>query len=400
MSTVHLVPVAIVYDQLYEVRTMAAEEQGAEKRPESFGWALGYARAQGRGMGAVHVRFGELLPLAEGLEASDGSVEKLAFEVCHRINRATPLTANSLVSLALLGVDDRALSVDQTVALLAPLLDYLDRRGLEVAGDVDLRTRDGVRATLDGLTGNGVLRRDGASGGHPRTPGAGAEPVWSVARHLEAAFYRNAGIHFFVNRAIVEMVALRVADENAPGPLESAWAEALHLRDLLKFEFFFARKRDFAVELAGELDLFDSGWSTRGEDPGEVWERLIGTGLFLAHRVLRSFLEVYLVVAERLAESGAVAAGDEEAFVAAGVGVSRQWHLQGRLASPESASKELFRTGWLLAVNRGLLGDPAVDASLSGRRAAFAAEVAEALARVDRVREAAVAALALERVRP
>jgi glycerol-3-phosphate O-acyltransferase len=105
-------------------------------------------------------------------------------------------------------------------------------------------------------------------------------------------------------------------------------------------------------------------------------------------------------VAERLAESGAVAAGDEEAFVAAGVGVSRQGQLQGRLASPESASKELFRTGWLLAVNRGLLGDPAVDASLSGRRAAFAAEVAEALARVDRVREAAVAALALERVRP
>ncbi len=383
---VHLVPVAIVYDQLYEVRTMAAEEHGAEKRPESFSWALGYARAQGRGMGTVHVRFSEPLPLAEGLEASDGSVEKLAFEVCHRINRATPLTANSLVSLALLGVDDRALSVDQTVALLAPLLDYLDRRGLEVAGDVDLRTPDGVRATLDTLTGNGVLRREGA----------GPEPVWSVARHLEAAFYRNAGIHFFVNRAIVEMVALRVAGQNPPEPLESAWAEALHLRDLLKFEFFFARKRDFAVELAGEIDLFDSDWSTRGEDPGEVWERLIGTGLFLAHRVLRSFLEVYLVVAERLAESGAVAAGDEDAFVAAGVGVSRQWHLEGRLASPESASKELFRTGWLLAVNRGLLGDPAVDASLSGRRAAFAAEVAEALARVDRVREAAVAALPLE----
>ena len=112
--------------------------------------------------------------------------------------------------------------------------------------------------------------------------------------------------------------------------------------------------------------------------------------------MLRSFLEVYLVVADRLAASGAVAAEDEEAFVTAGVGVSRQWHLQGRLASPESASKELFRTGWLLAANRSLLGDPAVDASLSGRRAAFAAEVAEALARVERVREAAVAALPLE----
>ncbi len=381
---VHLVPVAIVYDQLYEVRTMAAEEHGAEKRPESLGWALGYARAQGKGLGSVHVRFGEPLRLAEGLEASEQSVEKLAFEVCHRINRATPLTANALVSLALLGVDDRALTVEQTAALLGPLLDYVQRRDLEVAGDVDLGTPEGVRATLDALTAHGVLRQDDF----------GSEPIWTVARPLEAAFYRNGGIHFFVNRAIVEMVALRVAEETPEDPLEEAWAEALRLRDLLKFEFFFARKRDFAAELAGELVLYDSDfsgtprapdWNAPGVDPGQVWKRLTATGLFLAHRVLRAFLESYLVVAERLVEGGPVVAEDEEAFVSACVGVSRQWLAQGRLGSPESASKELFRTGWRLAANRGLLGDPATDAGLADRRAAFAAEVAAALARVERV---------------
>jgi glycerol-3-phosphate O-acyltransferase len=376
ISTVHLVPVAIVYDQLYEVRTMAAEEHGAEKRPESLGWALGYARAQGKGLGAVHVRFGEPLSLAEGLEASDQPVEKLAFEVCHRINRATPLTANALISLALLGVDDRALTVAQTAEVLAPLLDYLARRGLEVAGDVDLATPEGVRATLDALTAHGVLRQGDF----------GPEPIWTVARPLEAAFYRNGGIHFFVNRAIVEMVALRVAEEDPGGDtMEGAWAEALRLRDMLKFEFFFARKRDFATELAGELALYDSDWTARGADPGQVWKRLTASGLFVAHRVLRSFLEAYLVVAERLVGAGAVAPEDEDAFVSACVGVSRQWHAQGRLHSPESASKELFRTGWRLAANRGLLGDPAADAPLAGRRAAFAAEVAGALTRVERV---------------
>ena len=388
VGKVHLVPVAIVYDQLYEVRTMAAEDRGAEKRPESFGWALGYARAQGRGLGAAHVRFGEPLALAEGLETSEGSVEKLAFEVCHRINRATPLTASAMVSLALLGVDDRALTVEQTRAVLAPLLGYLARRSLEVAGGVDLSRAPGVRATLDALTGQGVLRQD--------TSDADSNLVtWSVARHLEAAFYRNAGIHFFVNRAIVEMVALRVADQAPTAPLETAWAEALHLRDLLKFEFFFARKRDFAVELAGELDLFDPEWSTRRDGPGEVWKGLTGSGLFLAHRVLRPFLEAYLVVAERLVESGASVPGDEEAFVSACVDVARQWQRQGRLASPESASKELFRTGWRLAVNRRLVGDPGdrADTGLAGRRADFVAEVSDALARVERVREAATAVL-------
>src|SRR5919106_1070616 len=176
------------------------------------------------------------------------------------------------------------------------------------------------------------------------------------------------------------MVALRVAEERPADPLESAWAEALHLRDLLKFDFFFARKRDFTGELARELDLYDPDWSGRRDDPGEVWGRLTATRLFLAHRVLRSFLEAYLVVAERLKDSGAVVAGDEEDSVSAGVGLSRQWLLQRRLASPESASKELLRTGWRLAANRGLLGDPAADPTLAGRRDAFAAEVAATLA--------------------
>ena len=37
----------------------------------------------------------------------------------------------------------------------------------------------------------------------------------------------------------------------------NAWDEALRLRDLLKFDFFFARRRDFAVELQAELALID-----------------------------------------------------------------------------------------------------------------------------------------------
>ncbi|MGH9042446.1 MAG: glycerol-3-phosphate 1-O-acyltransferase, partial [Acidimicrobiia bacterium] len=161
----------------------------------------------------------------------------------------------------------------------------------------------------------------------------------------------------------------------------------------LKFEFFFAPKRDFAAELGAELALYDSDWDQPGGDPAQVWKRLTASGLFVAHRVLRSFLEAYLVVAEQLHGTGSVAAGDEEDFVSRCVGVARQWHLQGRLASPESASKELFRAGWRLSANRDLLGDPAGDSDLAGRRAAFAAEVADTLGRVERVREAAAGVL-------
>jgi hypothetical protein len=40
-------------------------------------------------------------------------------------------------------------------------------------------------------------------------------------------------------------------------PLVAATHEALRLRDLLKFDFFFSRSRDFAAELAAELAIID-----------------------------------------------------------------------------------------------------------------------------------------------
>src|SRR5439155_2769641 len=83
---VYLVPVSIVYDQLPEIGKVAAEDRGKPKTPESLGWLVGYARSQGRPLGRAHVSFGEPVPLGRTL-AQDDSVPKVAFDVCHRINR-------------------------------------------------------------------------------------------------------------------------------------------------------------------------------------------------------------------------------------------------------------------------------------------------------------------------
>ena len=58
-----IVPVAIVYDQQHEVEAISEEEGGGSKRPESIGWLWSFARAQSRGRGGAHVRFGEPLSL-------------------------------------------------------------------------------------------------------------------------------------------------------------------------------------------------------------------------------------------------------------------------------------------------------------------------------------------------
>src|SRR6266568_1346818 len=269
-----LVPVSIAYDQIQDVAGYAAEERGGRKRAESFGWFLRFVRALRRRYGNIYIRFGEPLSLARALGPPDPGAEpdaneqslalqKLAFAVSARINRVTPITATSLVALALLGVSSRALSVAETIASLRNLLDYVRRRDLPTAGALDLDTPDGVRRALDALIENGVVT----------CFAEGPEAVYAIGpdKHLIASYYRNTIIHFFVNGAIAELALLRAAEDGVADPTDEFWDEARRLRDLLKFEFFFADKEVFREELRAEVRLHDPEWERRvAEGPAAI----------------------------------------------------------------------------------------------------------------------------------
>jgi glycerol-3-phosphate O-acyltransferase len=379
IDDVKLIPVSIVYDQLHEVGAIAAEEHGVPKTPESLSWLVGYARAQGRGFGKVRIEFGETLSLREALEEDRDrghEVERVAFEVSHRINRATPITETALVTLALLGSEERALTLEELRVTLEPLLDYVRVRQLPTTGALDLNTTEGIAKALDALGRHGVVAHyDG-----------GSDPVWWIgpSRHLEAAFYRNSVVHFLLGRAIAELVLVRVSEAQMPDAVVDGWEEALRIRDLLKFEFFFARKQVFGQELREELELIDPGWERRAGEPGAAQDALERSRLLLAPRVLASFLEAYLVAAERLAARDPAAPVEEKAFVARCLGVAHQQRLQGRLKSTESISRELFSNALKLAANRGLLDEDAAD--LPERREALAEELRTLVRRVNRLR--------------
>ncbi len=381
VQDVMLIPTSIVYDQLYEVEDIAAQERGAQKTPESLSWLVGYARAQGRGFGEVRIQFGQPLSLREALEHAGEQahqVERVAFELCHRINRATPITETALVTLSLLGVEDRAMTLSEVRHTLLPLLEYVRTRQLPTTGRLDLGTERGVERALAALRRHGVVR----------CFEGGTEPVWSIGpeRHLQAAFYRNSVVHFLLGRAIAELVLVRVSELEAEGPdaVIDGWEEALRIRDLLKFEFFFARKRDFGEELRSELELLAPGWERLAKQPGAAWQALENARPLLAPRVLASFLDAYLVVAERLAGRDPELPVQKDVFVTRCLGVGEQWRLQGRLSSAESISRELFSNALKLADNRGLLNPQA--AQLRERREQFADEVRALAQRVKKLR--------------
>ncbi|MCU0265494.1 MAG: 1-acyl-sn-glycerol-3-phosphate acyltransferase [Actinomycetia bacterium] len=389
-----LVPVAIVYDQQHEVEAISFEESGGTKTPESIGWLVGFARAQSRRRGRAHIRFGPPVSLREALgEAASraGSadptevVPRVAFEVAHRINAATPITPAALVTFALLDNDDRAMTLAETLDVLEPLLDYVRRRRLPLTSDVDLGRPEGLRRALRTLVTEGVVDEfDG-----------GLEPVYSIARtrQHEAAFYRNTVTHYFINRAITEVAAVQAARDPDADVTSATWTHALALRDLLKYEFFFPTKREFDAQVRAEAAL--AGWEDGAFTATELSKAIAASHLLLAHRVVGPFLESYQVVADRLATREPAAPVDQAALVSESLGVARQRWLQQELHSPESISKDLMTGAVKLAGNRGLLGPGGDD--LRAARLAFAAELAEAVRAVGTIRDIALHDLGAER---
>jgi len=384
---VHLIPVAIAYDQIQDVGDYTAEQRGAKKQRESFGWFLRMVRNLRRRYGAIHLRFGEPISLAQVMGPSNPDAEpnadeqslalqKLAFEVSARINRVTPVTPTSLVTLALLGRGDRAQSVDEVVIALQNLLHYVRGRGLPTTGDLDLDDADGVRRALDRLVENGVLT----------CFAGGFEPVYAIGpdQHLTAAYYRNTIAHFYVNGAIAEMALLRAAEDDVQDFRAEFWAEALRLRDLLKFEFFFAERERFRHELSDEITFHATGWEDAVErGPVAIQTVLKRIRPFMAHRILLPFLEAYQVVGDALEREPATGAFDESAFLTRCMALAEQYRLQHRIRSAESVSRVLFETAVRLAKNRGLVDPDASD--LATRRSAFAAEIRAALRRVEAI---------------
>ncbi|MFK7896000.1 MAG: glycerol-3-phosphate 1-O-acyltransferase [Myxococcota bacterium] len=390
---VYLVPVSIAYDQIQDVGSYVAEQRGGEKQTENFSWLVKFVQGLRNRYGQIHIAFGEPLSLRDQLGAPEAErsgdlptktppatqrrfdLEKLAFEVSVRINQVTPITPTSLVTLALLGTTGQALTVAETAKSLENLLATVHRRNLPTSEDfMHLGSEEGIEATLLALVDNDVLTRfDG-----------GLEPVYGISdkQQLTAAYYRNTVVHFFVGPAIAELALLHAIQGPREEVIPNFWKEVMHLRNLLKFEFFFSEKETFRDEIRQVFEPISRDWEKRIEayevDPEDLIRK---TKPFCAHRVLRPFFESYRVVADQLAQLAPETELDEKRFLDNCLGLGRQYEMQKRIHATDSISKVLFQTALKLAGNRGLLGTGGSE--LAEARADFAADLHDAIRRVD-----------------
>ena len=381
-----LQPVSISFDQLHETAEYASYARGGEKVPEGMSWFYNFIKAQGeRNYGKIYVRFPEAVsmrqylgspnaPSADKAAAKWLALQKMAIEVAWRILRATPVNATGLVSAPLLAARGVALTLDQLHHTLQDALDYLEETGIPMTNSaLRLRTQDGVRAAVDAL-----------SGGHPITRvDGGREPVWRIApeHEHEAAFYRNTLIHAFLETSIVEL-SLVYAARAGGDRLEAFWSQALRLRDLLKFDFYFADSAAFRAHIAAEMAHSD-GWEAHLKaGAADIDVLLRAKRPMLAHAMLRPFFEAYAIVADVLRDAPAEI--EEKELNKLALGVGRQYVAQDRVRGNESVSALLFATARQVAKDQKLL-EPAED--LRERRTAFLVELNAVLKDMERVEQ-------------
>jgi len=391
IEDLQFVPVSVSYDQLQEVTEYAGEARGAAKTAESLGWLVRFVRAQRGRFGTVYVRFGEPVSArtilggredaaAAGPEVRKLALQKLAFEVSCRINDSIPITGSALVTLTLLGARGRSLTLPQIHAAIPGYLAFARRRRLPMTATAALDSDAAVIGVLEGLIAQGVAR----------SHAAGKQAVFGIApeQYLAAAYYRNTIVHYFLSSAIAELALLGAAEHASAHRLAAFEAEALGIRDLLKFDFFFRDRAQFVAGVESEAETLAPDWREQlASGPDGVASLLGAAPMLCSDMMLRSFFEAYAVTAEVLTSGEGTDSFELSGFLDRCMGLGNQQLLQGRLRSPEAVSRHLFRAGIELARSRGLWS-PVEDTGV--RRREFATHIQALLRRLSIVHRIAV----------
>jgi glycerol-3-phosphate O-acyltransferase len=380
---IHIIPISISYDLIRDVEEYATEQTGRGKGAETLRWFIGYIRSLARPMGKVYMDIGSPVVLERAPDPDDRlALSKIAFEVAVEANQVTPITFPSLVTMSLLGAAPKALTEAELVEDLNALLGWAEARQLRISPDFDRAFADQMEGLLGIMIDENIVTRYDE----------GPEVVYGIAleQHPVASYYRNTVIHFFVNKAIIELALLKASENEGPGALEVFWCEVDELRDLFKFEFFYAPTEEFHRQIREEVARYHPEWETL------VTRGAAGFGILLesmaplvSHVTLSTYAEAYSVVATLLARMEPSASLDRESCVNDALKLGRQAYLQRRISSEASIGKILFSNGFQMARSRQLT--TGVDQETAAQRRELSRELRDLLRRLEVIRAIGVA---------
>ncbi|MEO1594454.1 MAG: glycerol-3-phosphate 1-O-acyltransferase [Pseudomonadota bacterium] len=375
-DNLRIIPVALNYDLIRDVRDYVKEQGGGVKQPESLRWFIGYVRGLRQPLGKIYIDVGEPVILRDIPEDDDLALKKIAFQVGVETNRVTPITVTSLVTTILLGAAPRALTRLELGKEMLRYLSWARARDIPVTDDFERDQLEHFNDLAQVLNSHGLVEHFDD----------GPDTVYALApeQHPAASYYRNTTIHHFVVKAFSELALLRAGDAETDR-LQAFWSAAERLRELFKFEFFYAPREAFRDEVEAELNRYDPAWQSKLDaDPAYASDLLRRFRPLVARAAVLPFVEAYRVVANVLSRMPA----DEDLTAAdcleRSLALGRQAYLQRRISSEASIGKLFFENGYRLIDNLGLT--QAGDAELTSRREALSREFRELANRLERLR--------------
>jgi glycerol-3-phosphate O-acyltransferase len=382
-ENIHIIPISISYDIIRDVEEYATEQTGRGKGAESLKWFIGYVRSLARPMGKVYMDIGEPVVLPKAPEPDDKlALSKIAFEVAVEANEVTPITFPSLVTMSLLGAAPKALTEDEVIEDLRSLLAWSESRNLRISHDFNRAFADQMEGLLGIMIDENIVTRYDE----------GPEVVYGISleQHPVASYYRNTVIHFFVNKAIIELALIKASEQAEDCALAVFWKEVDDIRDLFKFEFFYAPTEEFHQQIRQEMARYSNDWEELlGQGAAGFGTMLQKMSPLVAHVTLLTYTEAYSVVASMLARKEANESLEQANCISEALTYGRQAYLQRRISSESSIGKLLFKNGYQMLKSRSLT-EGGME-SLKEERLELARELRELLRRIDLIRAVGVA---------
>lgn len=373
----HIIPVSISYDLIRDVEDYATEQAGRKKQPESLKWFIGYVSSLRRPMGRIYMNFGDPVILQRAPAEDDQlAIPKIAFDVAVQANNVTPVTLPSLACLCLLRASPRALTVEELQADIIAFANWIIARNIMVTSDFNPDRLANVQTLANAMVDSGMLVR--------YDQGSGTVYGIESERQPVASYYRNTIIHYFVNKAILELALVKASDAPVADAAPAFWRETERLRDYFKFEFFYPPSERFREELEEELRRCAGDWESKLEAGGEELSSIMQCMQpWVAHATLLTYVEAYTVILDLIARLGEGEGLEEKDCVALALKEGRQAYLQRRITSEASIGKLLFQNGFKLAENLGMtagVGDGIVE-----RRVRLLREFQELSRRLEKI---------------
>lgn len=299
-----IIPITIDYGKVFEGQAYLVEKGGGKKKKEGIMTLLSTPKFLKRKHGVVRIRISKPLYFEEELARQDLSVDTLTFrnklpflmtlsqKIMTQINSRVTLTAGNLVAGILLANPRRGMTYEHLKSVFILSLRFLRSKGVEMAFQDKNNERE-LKHAIETFKEWGTV--------FPVKMGQSMIIKVPVDERSEMEYYKNNGIHFFVDLAL--FASAFMITPRSDRRLETIAELAEDIYNMFKAEFLLPENYFESINFEALLGVFLRNGGLVIDDDGSLARGASDVGyktLQISSHILLNFIESYFCVLDTL----------------------------------------------------------------------------------------------------